>query len=251
MVSFQGTRNLLMTALRFALSLTTGLVLVAAASADEARGLIVRIDPDKKELQMEGRGPRRGAMLDLKIEEKTRILIGGQPATLNDLAPGRRIRVVFEPRDGKAVAQVIRAFGLGLAQPRPAPPSPANLPAPRKAGDGMTGILQRVALTDREVVIIGPGPKGPRTESTIAVPEGVSIKKDGKDIAFDSLKEGETVTVKVEMRKDRLTAMLIQVGQAAAATAGPAMPPRRPLIPRLRQALKVADELLREMEDRP
>jgi len=243
-----------MTALRFGLSLTTGLLLITAAAADEARGVIVRIDPDKKELQLEGRGPRRGVVLDLQIDPKTRILIGGQPAALNDLAPGRRIRVVFEPRDGKAVAQVIRAFGLGLVQPRPSsqPPS-ATLPPPHKAGDGMSGTLQRVALTDREIVLIGPGPKGPRTETTIAVPEGTPITRDGKDIAFDALKEGEMATVKAEPRKDRLTAVSIQVGQAAAVAAPAArtMPPRRDLIPRLRQALKLADELLREMEDRP
>jgi len=237
-----------MTALRFSLSLATGLVLIASAAADEVRGLIVRIDPDKKELQLDVRGPRRGAMLDLAIGPKTQVLIGGQPAALGDLAPGRRIRVVFELRDGKAVAQVIRAFGLGLVQPRPQPQPRADLPTPRKIGDGLTGTLQRVALTDREVVVIGPGDKGPQTETTIAVPEKTPITRDGKAIDFDALKEGESVTVKTEMRKGRLTAMSIQVGQAAA-TAAPTMPPRRPLIPRLRQALKLADELLREMED--
>ena len=117
-----------MTALRFSLSLATGLLLIASAAADEVRGLLVRIDPDKKELQLEVRGPRRGAMLNLTIGPKTQVLIGGQPAALSDLAPGRRIRVVFEQRDGKAVAQVIRAFGLGLAQTRPAPPP--DLPPP-------------------------------------------------------------------------------------------------------------------------
>ncbi|HWG45699.1 MAG TPA: hypothetical protein VN688_23260 [Gemmataceae bacterium] len=239
-----------MTALRFALGLATGLVLVAAASADEARGLIVRIDPDKKMLQLEGRGPWRGTLFDLKVDPKTQILIGGQPAALTDLAPGRRIRVVFEPRDGKPVAQVIRAFGLGLMQPRLGQSLPANLPPPRKAGDGMVGTLQRVALTDREIVLIGPGAKGPRTESTIAVPESTAITKDGKNIAFDTLKEGETATVTTEMRKGRLIAKSIQVGEAAAAARPAALPPRREIIPRLRQALKLADELLREMEDR-
>ena len=184
-------------------------------------------------------------MLDLKFGPKTQVLIGGQPAMLGDLAPGRRIRVEFEVLDGHAVAQVIRAFGLGLVQPRPQPQP--DLPLPRKEGDGVSGTLQRVALTDREVVVIGPGPKGPRTETTIAVPEGTSITKNGKPVAFDALKEGEAVTVKTEMRKGRLTALAVQVG-AVAATATPAMPPR-PLVPRLRQALKLADELLRELEE--
>jgi hypothetical protein len=232
-----------MTALRYSLSLVTGLLILSAASADEARGRIVQIDPDKKELRLETRAPVRG-MLDLKIDAKTRIFIAGQPATLDDLAPGRRIRVVFEPRGGKPVAQVIRSLGLNLLQP-PAATRPAA--AAPKEGEGISGTLQRVAVTDREIVVIGPGAEGPQTETTIAVPEDTAIMREGKKITFDKLKEGETATVKTEMRKGKLTAVSIQVGQAAAARA--AAPPRRNLIPRLRQALKLADELLREMEE--
>lgn len=232
-----------MTALRFSLSLATGLVLIASAAADEARGVILRIDPDKKELRLETRRPIRG-VLNLKVDAKTEILIGGQPATLNDLSPGRRIRVVFQPRDGKPVAQVIRSFGLNLVQPQPAVRPPAAL----KEGEGVAGKLQRVASTDREIVVLGPGPKGQETESTIAVPEETAIIRDGKKITLDDLKEGEMVTVKMESRKGTLTAASIQVGQSTAAQ--PPVQPRRNLIPRLRQALQMADELLREMEER-
>jgi Cu/Ag efflux protein CusF len=234
-------RNVLMTVLRFSLSLLTGLVLIAAASAEEARGRIVQIDSDNKELQLEIRGPLRGTMLNLTLGSKTQIFIGRQVAALGDLTPGWRIRVVFEQRDGKAIAQVIRAFGLGRAQPQP------ELPTPRKEGDGVTGTLQRVALTDHEVVLIGPGTKGPRTETTLAVPPGTPITRDGKAIAFDALKEGETATVKVELRNGRLIAMSIQVGQASAAPAVSTMP-RRNVISRLRKTLKQLDEVLREIE---
>lgn len=230
-----------MNALRYTLSPAMGLLLFSAASADEARGRIVQIDPDKKEVRLETRRPQRGSVLELRIDAKTQILIGGQPAKLNDLTPGRRIRVVFEMHGGKPVAQVIRSLGLNLAQPQPAAPKPA---AP-KEGDGIAGTLQRVSSTDREIVVIGPGAKGAETETTIAVPEKTAISRDGKKITFDDLKEGETVTVKAESRKGGLTAVSIQVGQAA--PANPAAPPRRNLIPRLRQALQMADELLREM----
>jgi Cu/Ag efflux protein CusF len=220
-----------------------GLFLIMAASADEARGRIVRIDPDKKELRLETRRPQRGSVLDLKIDTKTQIFIGGQPAKLSDLSPGRRARVVFEMQDGKPTAQVIRSLGLNLAQPQPAAPQPA---AP-KEGEGVAGTLQRVASTDREIVVIGPGAKGAETETTIAVPEEASITRDGKKITLDDLKEGETVTVKTESQKGKLSAVSIQVGQAAPAKSN--APPRRNLIPRLRQALQMADELLREMEE--
>jgi hypothetical protein len=237
-----------MTALRVSLSLMAGLVLMAAASAEEARGRILKIDPDKKELRVEGVGPWRGMVLDLKIDPKTQIIVGGQPATLDDLAASRRVRVVFEQRDGKAVARVVRSLGLvRLMQPPPQPAQPGPA-VPLKEGEGVAGTLQRVALTDREVVVIGPGAKGLQTETTIAVPEGTAITRDGKKITLDDLKEGETVTVRTESRKGRLTALSIQSGKIAA-TEAPAMPPRRDLIPRLRQALKLADELLREMQE--
>jgi Cu/Ag efflux protein CusF len=232
-----------MKALRYLLSLVVALTLISAACAGEARGRIVQIDPDKKELRLETRRPQRGGVLDLKIDDKTQILIAGQPATLKDLAPGRRIRVVFETRGGKATAQVIRSFGLNLAQPQPAAPQPA---AP-KEGEGVAGTLQRVASTDREIVVVGPGAKGAQTETTIAVPEETAITRDGKKITLDDMKEGETVTVKTESREGKLTAVAIQVGQAVAER--PAAPPRRNLIPRLRQALQMADELLRELEE--
>jgi Cu/Ag efflux protein CusF len=232
-----------MTALRFSLSLTTALVFLTAASAEEARGRILKIDPDKKEMRLGGLAPWRGAVLDLKVETKTEIFVGGQPATLNDLTPGQRVRVIFEQRDGKAVARTVRSLGLmRLLQPLPARPA-----APLKEGEGVSGTLQRVALTDSEIVVIGPGAKGARTETTIAVPEGTTITRDGKKIAFEDLKEGETVTVKTESRKGQLTATSVQAGKVAA-VAAPAMP-RRDFIPRLRQALKLADELLREMEE--
>jgi Cu/Ag efflux protein CusF len=238
-----------MTAWRYSLGLVTGLALLGPAAAEEARGRILQIDPEKKVIRLEGRGFARGAVLDLKVGPKTQIFIAGQPATLDDLTPGGRIRIIFEQRDGKPTAQVIRSLGLaralGLGQPPPAP-RPA---APLKEGEGVAGTLQRIGLTDREIVVLGPGRKGPQTETTVAVPESAAITRDGKKVALGDLKEGEMVTVKTASKDGKLSAVSIQVGQAAAA-ANPVMPPRRALIPRLRQALQMADELLRELEQR-
>ncbi len=233
-----------MTALRISLSLAIGLLLLPAACAEEARGRIVKIDPDKKELRVESRRPRRGGVLDLKIDSKTEIFIAGQPAKLNDLIPGWRVRVVFEMQDGKPTAQVIRSLGLNLGQLQPAAPQSAAA----KNGDGLSGTLQRVSSLDREIVLIRPGAKGEDAETTIAVPEETAITRDGKKITLDDLKEGETVTVKTQSQKGKLTAVSVQVGKAAPEKPA-AAPPRRNLIPRLRQALQRADELLREMEE--
>jgi hypothetical protein len=235
-----------MTALRISLSLAAGLVLVAAASADEARGRILQIDPDKKVIRLETRRPVRGGVLEIKIDPKTRILIGGQPAALSDLMPNQRIRVLYQERDGKAVAQAIRSLALLRLL---APPQEGARPsAPAKQGEGVTGTLRRVGLADREIVVIGPGDKGAKTETVIAVPEETVIRRDGKKIALDDLKEGEAVTVKTEKKKDKLSAVSIQTGRAMAEAPPPA-PPRRNVIPRLRQALKMADEILRELEE--
>ncbi len=231
-----------MTALRLSLSLAIGLFLITAASADEARGRIVQIDPDKKELRLETRRPQRGNVLDLKIDDKTQILIGGQSAKLGDLAAGRRIRVVYEMRDGKATAQVIHSLGLNLGQKEPAAPQPE---AP-KEGEGLAGTLQRVSSTDREIVLVRFDAKGAEKETTISVPEATAITRDGKKIGFGDLKEGEMVKVKTESHKGKLTAVSIQIGQAAPDKPA-AAPQRRNLNPRLRQALQLAGQLLRQM----
>ncbi len=234
---------------RFSLGLAAGLFLAAEVSADEARGRIVRIDADKKEIRLETRLPVRG-ILDLKLDGKTQIFIGGRPATLKDLAPNRRIRVVFEQRDGKAIAQVVRSLGLLAPPPGERGAGDAEQPiVPPKDGEGMAGVLRRISLAEREIVLIGPGPKGDRTESTIAVAEKTAILRDGKKIALADLKEGETATVKTESNKGKMTATSIQIGQAAARPQ-PAAPPAREERPRLRQVLKRADELLRELEER-
>lgn len=247
-----------MTAHRFSLALATGLLFVTATAAEEVRGRIIRIDPDKKEIRLATLRPQRGGILDVKIDAKTEILIGGQPATLKDLAPNRLVRIVFQRRDGQAVAQGIRAFGLlaltappqGRGGERGQPAAPPA--APLKDGEGVAGTLQRISAVESEIVVVGNGPKGANTETTVAVADKTAILRDGKKIALDDLKEGETVTVKTESHKGKLTAVSIQTGQMATTTptAQPAGSQRRDLVPRLRQALKMADELLREMEER-
>src|SRR5205807_1837487 len=139
-------------------------------------------------------------------------------------------------------------LGLRAARPaaRPAPAAPGA--APGAAGSAVTGVLQRVARTDREVVVIGPGDRGPETETTVAVPEGTPVTRGGKEVGLEGLKEGDPVTVRAERRAGRLTATALQVGPPAPeATVAqkPAMPAERePVVPRVRRALKIADDVL-------
>ena len=211
------------------------LTLAGTLSAGEIRGVVVRVETDR--LVLEGRGAgARGVTWAIDLDKECEVLFGRQVGALADLTPGRRVRVVVEVRGGRTVTRVIHALGARPQPAAPAGPTDANTVA---------GILQRVAFTDREIVVIGPGAKGPETETTVAVPEGVKIRKGETEVAFNALKEGEPVRVQTEKREGRLSAVAIQVGPGAAPAA---MPERPNLLPRLRQALQMADKLLEQLE---
>jgi hypothetical protein len=217
---------------RFAFALVLGLVGVTAACADEVRGRIVGVDPDRHQLRIEGRGRFHGQTMTLQLDDKTQVSFGAQSAAVSDLAAGRRARVVFEDRDGKKVATSVRVLG----------PLPASA-APAADANTITGTLQRVAPTERELVVVGPGARGPETETTVTVPEGVKILKGDKALTIDVLKEGEQVTVKVDRGAGRPKAVSVHVGPLPAAE-------RSDTIPRLRMALKIADMILQQMEQK-
>jgi hypothetical protein len=229
-------------------ALAAVLTLAAAAPAAEVRGVVTNIDPNKKELVVEGRGRGlRGAVLVFELSDATPVLFGDQPGKLGDLDAGRRVRVDFEFSDGRRV--VVAVHVLGGPRPTPVvvegtPGAPAPAPGP---GDGLTGVLRRVGYSDREIVLVGPGPKGAETETTIAVPASARIMKDGKDATLDDLKEGEAAAVRADMKDGRLTAASIQVGPGATAQADK---PGSKVIPRVRMILKVVDQVLQGMENR-
>ncbi len=162
---------------------------------------------------------------------------------LSDLEAGRRVRVQYEIDNGKQVAQTIHVLGgskpAGTAAPVPA--VPAN-------GDALTGVLRHVGYSDREVTVIGPGPKGAAMETTVAVPESARIMKDGKEATLDDLKEGDSATVQVEKKDGRPAAASIVVGPGG--TAASAEKPKSDAIPKLRRLLKIADMLLQGMENK-
>jgi hypothetical protein len=219
----------------FACSFLAVLTLAGTLSAGEVRGVVVRVEKDR--LVLEGRGAgMRGLTLAIDLDKECEVLFGRQAGALADLTLGRRVRVEVEVRGGRTVARVIHALG---ARPQP------TIPAGPTDANTVAGILQRIGFTDREIVVIGPGAKGPETETTVAVPKGVKIRKGETEIAFDALKEGEPVRVQTEKREGRLSAVAIQVGPGAAPAA---MPERPNLLPRLRQALQMADKLLEQLE---
>jgi len=215
----------------------------SAATANEFRGVVSKVDSESKELVVDGRGPgARGLSLGFSIGADTRIQVGREPGKLSDLQPGERVRLLYEVRDGKRVALAITATSLGKK-----PAAGANPAAPAAtAPDTLTGSLARVGLTEREIVVIGPGPKGEKeVETTLLVPKDVKVNKEQKAANFEDLKEGDSVTVRMEMRGGKLTAAAIQTG----GTAPPRAATENKRIERIRQALKLADWILQQMEE--
>src|SRR5262245_55408808 len=101
-----------MFAKQMAWTFLTTLVFGLPASAADIRGIITRIDPDKKELVLEGRSRgARGLALSFKVEAETQVLFGQQRGQLRELSPGKRAQVFYELREGRRVATLITVAG--------------------------------------------------------------------------------------------------------------------------------------------
>ncbi|HBI41626.1 MAG TPA: hypothetical protein DDY78_02055 [Planctomycetales bacterium] len=234
-----------MTTPRFALALIAGLTLAAAAPAEVMRGVVTRVDLDKKELDLEGRvGGVRRVMTTFALSDKTSVLFGDHAGAPTDLMKGLRVRIEFE--EPSFVAQVIHVLN-GRRPAAAVVPDVPPVPAVPMDGDALTGVLRRIGYSDREVVLVGPGPKGAETETTVAVPAAAKIVKDGKDATLDDLKEGDGAAVQVEAKDGRPSALSIQVGPGVAP-----VPEKRgaKMLPKIRKALQMVDQLLKGMEDR-
>src|SRR5947207_8101975 len=214
------------------LSFLTLLALGATAVAAEFRGVITRVDPEKKEVVLEGRGKgARGTSMTFHVDKDTQIVVGQEAGALADLATGKRVRVTYEVKGGKDVAtQVHSLFGK---------PAVAVVRVP---DDPNAGTLQSIALTDREIVVIRRDHAGTETETTHQVPESARIMRADKPIKLEDLKEGERVAVKAEKRGGKMVAESIQVVTGAAAE------PSK--ITRLRGILQMIDQLLEMAEQK-
>lgn len=239
--------------------------------AEEFRGKITKVDATKKEVVVEGRGSTRGLALEFTVNQDTRIQFGREPAKFEDLQEGDRVRLFFENRNNQRVALAITDLSLrprlapaGNAQPGNAPGGNApggnapggKPPAAPSAGPNavtgpntVSGRLLRVGFSEREIVVISPAAQGAKeTETTLLVPSDVKITRDQKALKFEELKTGEQVTIRTEKREGHLVAAAIQSGGQVTADT-PSSPPENRRIERLRQALKLADWFLQQMDE--
>jgi hypothetical protein len=226
-----------MTVKPWAPCLFVAVLLAGPAAAGEVRGVINKVDPDKRELLLEGRGRGvRGQSLTIALGPDTQIQVGNKAGTLADLTTGKRAHVFYETREGRMIATRVSVHGTPAAVP-PAVPAKAD-------ANTVSGVLRRVALTDREIVVVGPAAAGGAapTELTLAVPANASITRDGKPITFDELKEGDAVVVQTEMRDGQPVAKAIRIGMAP-----PAAEPKRD---RVGEILKMIDWFLQMRDQR-
>jgi hypothetical protein len=225
------------------ISLFTSLLLSLTASAAEIRGVILKVDAEKNQVTIEGRGLGvRGAIMTFQLDKDTQIQVVRKPAKVADLSPGRRVRVAYEFHGDQRIALLITQLG--------GPPSPAS-PAvsASSSANSVSGTLRRVSFTEREIVLISPGTTGGgEVETILSVPEDAKITKDQKAISFDELKEGEQALVQLEKRDDKLLAKSIQLG--ATANANPTGQPGQSKIEQLRKTLKLVDFILQMIDQK-
>jgi hypothetical protein len=233
--------------------------LAADALADEARGTISRIDPERRQIVVvvNGRGVHHLPMT-FDLDENFQITAGNQAARITDLRTGQRARIYYEIRAGRRVALGITVRGrlgdidlggalggiLGGAAPgKNGEPPLATEPEDANA---IRGVLQRVAITDREIVTVGPNSKGEgEVETTISVPQSAPITRDGQSIKFEDLKEGQSVTVHTDSKNGKIVAKDVQLGSQPPRPAGTAKSDR---IEKIRRFLKLVDALLEQQQ---
>jgi len=160
--------------------------------------------------------------------------------SLSDLQPGTRVLIQYETQNGQRVALGVTVRGALAKKPEMKPVAGAA------DANTVVGTISRIIFTEREIVILSPGPQKDRpVETTVVVPETVSITKDGKTLALDNLKEGDPVVARIEKRDGKVMATSVQLGVLPA----PAQD-RAQKIEQLRLYLKLADFMLQQMARR-
>jgi hypothetical protein len=217
-----------------------------AASAGEVRGIVNRVDTDDKQLVIEARGLGiRGTIMKFSFPADAQVLFGDKAGNLADLVPGCQVRVAWESRDGKQVVVTVHASGKPPADGPAAPGAPVPTDA-----NTLTGVLRRIAVTEREIILAKPdGSGGKETYSTISITRETVISRDGKAIELDGLKPEESVAVRTEKRDGKLVAVTIRTGAGGEVAGAPTETPGNK-IARVRMVLKLVDAILERVEDR-
>jgi hypothetical protein len=226
-------------------TLLAGLALAASVPAAEIRGVISKVDPENKELLIEGLGKGgKGITFTFILTDDTRVLFGSNAGSLADLVVGKRTRVTYDDRDGKQAALVIRPLYL---QPR-AKDGVAMAPA-----NGNGGVLRLINSNDREIVVVGANPKGGESETTLHIPKDLKVQRGDKPTGFDELKEGELLSFEADKKDGKFLAKSLRAGPADPnAKSAPAMLPEDKKGEKARKVLEIVFKVLEQMQrERP
>lgn len=223
-------------------------------------GVITRVDNEKNEVIVEIRGPA-GRTLSVIVGKTTQVSIGKPAGAANLPAPRQGVQVRVDLPcgpcgNGTSIVNVQvnpttngSKPAPGAQNTNPAPPpkgDPAEVlpvPTPTDGVSSVTGTLRRIGLTDREITVANLGRNGQEKYTTITVPEKALIARNGKTIKLEELKDEEGVTVRMETRDGKNTAVSIQAGSAPLPSQPQSAAPRPndtkgPTLPRVRQVLK-------------
>lgn len=216
---------------RMLVGMTVLLLGALDATAAEYRGILTRVDLARNEIAVEGRGPRaRGMSMNFSLLPESQVRFGMQPGLPSELEVGRNVTIFHETRDGRNIANLIRVSGSR--------PAVATVQGP----NAITGTLRKVAVGEREIILVLPGEPGSEQETTLQVAENVQVSREGKAIRFEDLKVGDPVQVQTEQRASGLTAKVIQIG------APPPVMTTDQKIAKVRQVLQQVDFVLRLAE---
>lgn len=219
---------------RLVLAALMALLLGGTGAAEEVRGIINKVDPDKRELTIEARGRGvRGLMMSFELAKDTRVLFARQEAAVADLKPGVRAVILYDTTNGRRIARRITVRGaLPKAEPVKVDPNT------------VVGTVGRISLTERELMVVGAGPQEMKTETLLTVPENVSITRAKKAIKLDDIREGEAVIARTTRRDGKTVVKSMEVGGQ------PEMATTNQRAERIRTALKVIDFFLQRMGQR-
>jgi hypothetical protein len=226
------------------LSIVVSMFLMAQSlPASEIRGIVIKADQKGHEITLEARGKGwRGVVLRIEINDDTQVRQGKQEARFADLAPGKRVRILFEEREGRRIASTIQIVGLPALFPSPGEATAPGVPMTKDA-NAIAGVLRRISVTGGEIVVVSvaPGEKVER-ETTLVVADNAKIVRSGQPIRLEELKEGEPVVVHADKNDGKLLARSIEAGSTAGIS--PATPPRETRIEKVRRILQRIDGYL-------
>jgi hypothetical protein len=224
-------------------------------SGSEVRGVIIKADDKAHEVTLEARSKgMRGAVLKFVTNADTQVRIGKQPAGFADLTPGKRVRVVFEEREGRLVAYTIQIVSLPLLMPPGGPPfgvppGPGANPPISNDPNAISGLLRRISVTEGEIVVVAAAGGG-ENEMVLTVADNARILRDGKPIRLEDLKENEPVVIREDKKDNKLVARSIEAGTATGLAPPPA-PQDENRIQKVRRILQTIDGFLEMVGKQP